>query len=121
VGGVSRGGGGAEVIRSSILLGKRYLPWRKASGLCGEGRKQMQSKLLAVDGEKDLIFKDKTHILSWKDYTAASFEFLTIAEGSHLFLNEEAAMANFAPALSAILAQASSSSSSSESSSSSSS
>jgi surfactin synthase thioesterase subunit len=104
----------AEVIRSSILLGKRYLPWRKASGLYGEGqRKQMQSKLLTVGGEKDVIFKDKTHLLSWEHYTTAAFEFLSIAEGSHLFLNEEAAMANFVPALSAVLASAASSSSSS--------
>jgi len=93
----------AEVIRSSILLGKRYLPWRKANGLVGQGKKQMQSKILAVDGEKDPIFKDKSQILSWQDYTVGPFEFLSIPDGGHLFLNEQAAMVHFQAALLPIL------------------
>jgi len=92
-----------EVIRSSILLGKRYLPWRKANGLVGQGKKQMQSKILAVDGEKDPIFKDKSQILSWQDYTVGPFEFLSIPDGGHLFLNEQAAMVHFQAALLPIL------------------
>jgi surfactin synthase thioesterase subunit len=78
-----------EVIRASILLGRRYLNWYKASSAAVPNQARLiNAPIDAIVGSLDTIVGDHTRVEDWKSFSthAATSSVHIIPEAHHLFI-----------------------------------
>jgi acyl transferase domain-containing protein/NADPH:quinone reductase-like Zn-dependent oxidoreductase/surfactin synthase thioesterase subunit/NAD(P)-dependent dehydrogenase (short-subunit alcohol dehydrogenase family)/ubiquinone/menaquinone biosynthesis C-methylase UbiE len=90
-----------EVIRASILLGRRYLNWSKTAS--SSSARLVNASIDAIVGSLDTIVGDHARVADWKNFSlnAATSTVHTIPEGHHLFILHDPA--TYSPLILSIL------------------
>jgi len=71
-----------EIVRASILLGRRYSTWTKNKGLT----RSVSAPTHAVVAAEDRVVGDLDRVRDWKDFTSSAFAVHVLKEGAnHLF------------------------------------